>query len=166
MKLIESGAAANYFLGLGEADGVQLTPMKLQKMLVLSYGWHLVVAGAAMLNEYIEAWRWVCPGGRKATGVIESLRSRGAVVPAWLIIRRSLVQIQLPQLILRLGDEPRSAPHPSGWGLETPEDGRTVLRPSRPTGTLVVGEKRPERFGRPDGAGSKGPWGDYDDGSK
>ena len=52
-------AVANYFLELGDANGVKISPLKLQKMVYLSHGWYLALAEAPLVDdESAEAWRY------------------------------------------------------------------------------------------------------------
>jgi len=53
-----SKAVANYFLDLAEGEGNHLSPMKLQKLVYFAHGWHLAIAGAPLVHEQIEAWKW------------------------------------------------------------------------------------------------------------
>ena len=38
------GAVANYFLEAGERDGVPITPLKLQKLVCIAYGFYLAAS--------------------------------------------------------------------------------------------------------------------------
>ena len=51
---------ANFFLGLAQKEQVELTPLKLQKLLYFAHGWHLVLDsdGDPLLDEDIEAWKY------------------------------------------------------------------------------------------------------------
>lgn len=51
---------ANYFFELGQKEKIEITPLKLQKLLYFAHGWHLVLdsEGTPLLNESIEAWRY------------------------------------------------------------------------------------------------------------
>jgi len=51
-------AVANYFLDLGDQDGVPLSPMKLQKLLYYAHGWYLALMDKPLLDESVEAWPW------------------------------------------------------------------------------------------------------------
>jgi uncharacterized phage-associated protein len=49
---------ANEFLELARRDGVQLTPMQVQKLVYFAYGWYLAITGERLLNERVQAWQW------------------------------------------------------------------------------------------------------------
>ena len=49
-------AVANYLLELGERDDVDITPMKMQKLVYYAHGWHLGITGEPLINEQIECW--------------------------------------------------------------------------------------------------------------
>lgn len=50
-------AIANYFLDRADAEGVQITPLKLVKMVYIAYGWFLALTNERPFNEPIEAWQ-------------------------------------------------------------------------------------------------------------
>ena len=49
-------AVANYFLSAGERDRIPVTHLKLQKLVSIAYGFHLVAANKPLFMERIEAW--------------------------------------------------------------------------------------------------------------
>lgn len=50
---------ANYFLKLGQAEGIEITPMKLIKLTYIAHGWHLgFYEGQPLLNEQVYAWKY------------------------------------------------------------------------------------------------------------
>lgn len=51
-------AVANYFLKIAKNKGDSLTPMKLQKLLFFSHGWHLALFNKPLINEAVEAWKF------------------------------------------------------------------------------------------------------------
>lgn len=52
-------AVANYFVEKSLADGGELTPMKLVKLVYISHGWHLALTGGKpLLLEAVEAWKY------------------------------------------------------------------------------------------------------------
>ncbi len=55
---ISAKAVANYFLDLGKRDGIAITPLKIQKLVYISHGWHLALTDGKPLvcDEYAEAW--------------------------------------------------------------------------------------------------------------
>ncbi|MHB1035361.1 MAG: Panacea domain-containing protein [Pirellulales bacterium] len=51
-------AVANFFLELAKESEVQLSPMKLQKLVFFAHGWHLAILGTPLINEQVEAWEF------------------------------------------------------------------------------------------------------------
>jgi uncharacterized phage-associated protein len=51
-------AVANEFLEISKAEGVSLSPMKLQKLVYFAHGWCLVLTGKPLIRERIEAWQY------------------------------------------------------------------------------------------------------------
>ena len=51
-------AVANSLLYTTESDGETLDPMKLQKLVYFSHGWHLAYERGALSAEHAQAWRW------------------------------------------------------------------------------------------------------------
>lgn len=51
-------AVANYFLDRAEAEGKHLDLQKLLKLLYIAHGWHLAIAGEALLSRAVEAWEY------------------------------------------------------------------------------------------------------------
>ncbi len=51
-------AVANNFLEIAEASDEHLTPMKLQKLVFFSHGWHLGFNHGPLSTEEAEAWEW------------------------------------------------------------------------------------------------------------
>jgi len=49
---------ANEFLRRGKRDGIDVDPLKLQKLVYLAHGWHLAFLGTPLIREAIEAWRY------------------------------------------------------------------------------------------------------------
>ena len=49
-------AVANYFLKRGRREGVELDPLKLQKLIFFAHGWHLAIRKQPLVNERAEAW--------------------------------------------------------------------------------------------------------------
>jgi uncharacterized phage-associated protein len=52
----EANAIANYFLDRAASEGKSLDQMKLQKLVYLANGWHLVFKNKPLLDEQVEAW--------------------------------------------------------------------------------------------------------------
>jgi uncharacterized phage-associated protein len=53
-----ASTVANYFLDLAEAEGKQLSPMQLQKLVYFAHGWYLALTGQLLVNEHVEAWKF------------------------------------------------------------------------------------------------------------
>ena len=66
-------AVANYLLGLGQRDGVPLSPMKMIKLVYLAHGWHLALLDEPLINEQIEAW----PYGPVISSLYHELKGYG-----------------------------------------------------------------------------------------
>lgn len=49
-------AVANLLLGIAQARGLSISPMKLQKLIYYAHGWHLALAQSPLIDEPIEAW--------------------------------------------------------------------------------------------------------------
>src|SRR5258708_38699103 len=57
-------AVANQFLELAKHDGIQIDPMKLQKLVYLAHGWYYAIFNHPLIYDPIEAWDFgpVIPG--------------------------------------------------------------------------------------------------------
>lgn len=53
-----AGQVANYFIDRGQAEGVIVDPLKIQKLVYLSHGWHLAFVKTPLISETIEAWKY------------------------------------------------------------------------------------------------------------
>lgn len=53
-------AIANHFLDFGRTRGSKISPLKIQKLVYISHGWHLALSGGKPLvsDEYVEAWQY------------------------------------------------------------------------------------------------------------
>jgi len=51
-------AVANYFIKKGLADGKEVSPMKLQKLVYFAHGWHLALYDEPLIDEAIQAWQY------------------------------------------------------------------------------------------------------------
>lgn len=52
-----AGEVANYILDLADRDRVAVTPMKLQKLVYITYGWALALFHLQLFQEKIQAWK-------------------------------------------------------------------------------------------------------------
>lgn len=55
---LDANIVANEFLSRGQRDGVSIQPMKLQKLLYLAHGWHLLFLNEGLISQSIEAWKF------------------------------------------------------------------------------------------------------------
>lgn len=55
---LDVNAVANSILQKGERDSVPLDPMKLQKLVYLAHGWHLLFLRNPLVAQDIEAWTY------------------------------------------------------------------------------------------------------------
>ncbi len=53
-----SKAIANYLLDRGFSENVPVSPMKLQKLVYFSHGWHLGITDLPLIDEQVEAWKY------------------------------------------------------------------------------------------------------------
>lgn len=51
-------SVANYFLELANAQGLHISPMKLQKLVYYAHGWYAGYTGKPLINEAVEAWQY------------------------------------------------------------------------------------------------------------
>ena len=53
-------AIANFFIKAAKSKGGSISPLKAQKLVYLSHGWHLALTGGEPLikDEYAEAWKY------------------------------------------------------------------------------------------------------------
>jgi uncharacterized phage-associated protein len=49
---------ANYFIKLGQRDGIEITPMKLIKLCYLAHGWYLGLKNEQLIDEAVFAWKY------------------------------------------------------------------------------------------------------------
>jgi len=55
-KTYISLAVANFFVQQSLKTGIQLTPMKLLKLVYIAHGWSLALFGKPLISEAVEAW--------------------------------------------------------------------------------------------------------------
>ena len=53
-----AAVVANELLRLGREEGILISPMKLQKLVYLTHGWHLAFLNKPLIGETIEAWQY------------------------------------------------------------------------------------------------------------
>jgi len=53
-----SEAVANYFIQRSFNTGVELTPMKLIKLVYIAHGWHLGYFSQNLINDAVQAWKY------------------------------------------------------------------------------------------------------------
>lgn len=51
-------AIANYFIDRALIEEKPLSPMKVQKLVYYSHGWHIAIQGKPLINEQVEAWKF------------------------------------------------------------------------------------------------------------
>lgn len=52
-------AVANFFLHIGRTRKAKISPLKIQKLVYVSHGWHLALGDEALVvDEYVEAWQY------------------------------------------------------------------------------------------------------------
>lgn len=49
---------ANYFIKKARETGMEMTPMKLIKMVYIANGWYLALKGEPLIDEKAEAWKY------------------------------------------------------------------------------------------------------------
>lgn len=54
----KSDAIANFFIAHDGAAEAKLTPMKLQKLVYFSHGWHLATTDLPLIEEPVQAWQY------------------------------------------------------------------------------------------------------------
>jgi uncharacterized phage-associated protein len=51
-------SVANALIEIAAANGQQLDPMKLQKLVYIAHGWHLALADEPLIDSAVEAWKY------------------------------------------------------------------------------------------------------------
>ena len=51
-------AVANTLLDLADERKMEITPLKLLKLVYFAHGWHLALADAGLIKERVEAWKF------------------------------------------------------------------------------------------------------------
>lgn len=57
MKTYKPSHIANYFLKRAESQGIEITLLKLLKLVYIGYGWVLALTGRKLFDEDIQAWQ-------------------------------------------------------------------------------------------------------------
>lgn len=57
-KYYDPIAVANFFIDKALSEGVDLTPMKLLKLVYIAHGWNMAVNEAPLINEAVIAWKY------------------------------------------------------------------------------------------------------------
>ena len=55
---IPTVSVANYFIGKGIESGIEVTPMKLIKLVYVAHGWYLGNYQKPLIGEASEAWKY------------------------------------------------------------------------------------------------------------
>jgi uncharacterized phage-associated protein len=58
MKRYSAKAVANEFLRIAQSEGVDIAPMKIQKLVYFAAGWALGLSGKPLIHENIQAWKY------------------------------------------------------------------------------------------------------------
>ena len=56
--MYDSRRVANYFINKGLDEGVDLTPMKVIKLVYISHGWYLAYRKKSLISDSIQAWKY------------------------------------------------------------------------------------------------------------
>lgn len=51
-------AVANFFISKSFDTGIEVTPMKVLKLVYISHGWNLGLTSEPLINEAIQAWKY------------------------------------------------------------------------------------------------------------
>ena len=65
---------ANFFIRRADKENIELTPMKLLKLVYIAHGWYLGFNDNKLINEPVEAWRY----GPVITSLYYKLKSFGS----------------------------------------------------------------------------------------
>ena len=91
---------ANNVLEIAEANGAQLSPMKLQKLVYFGHAWHLGLDHGALSSEAAEAWQW----GPVFPSLYHAVKTWGSgpiIEPITQIVLKSPMVAGLPRRRLR-----------------------------------------------------------------
>jgi len=56
--MVSAIAVANFFIQKSFETGIEVTPMKLLKLVYIAHGWSLGLWGTPLINEPVEAWTY------------------------------------------------------------------------------------------------------------
>jgi uncharacterized phage-associated protein len=56
--MADARLVANRLLELANADGRELTPMQILKLVYIAHGWNLALHGRALIDQPVEAWQY------------------------------------------------------------------------------------------------------------
>ena len=65
----------NHILRIANRDKIDLTPLKMQKMLFVLHGWYFAITGQKLVDEAFEAWEY----GPVVADVYNKLRAFGSL---------------------------------------------------------------------------------------
>lgn len=51
-------SVAGYFLRKAGEEGIDVTPLKLMKIVYIAHGWHLALTGRPLIDEQVRAWQY------------------------------------------------------------------------------------------------------------
>ena len=51
-------AVANFFIGKSFDTGIEVTPMKVLKLVYIAHGWNLGLGRGPLINEAVQAWKY------------------------------------------------------------------------------------------------------------
>lgn len=56
--MYKADTIAKFFIHLAERDMIEITHMKLQKLVYFAHGWYLALADEPLIEEFFEAWKY------------------------------------------------------------------------------------------------------------
>lgn len=90
-------AVANYFVNKANEEGVELTPMKLIKLVYIAHGWHLAIKNDPLIDEGVQAWKY----GPVVVSVYDSFKEYGKKLinrPAYIFTFSPQVEYFAPNI--------------------------------------------------------------------
>ena len=58
MEMYSPVTIANYFIKKSIEEGVEMTPMKVLKLVYIAHGWHLGLFDEELISEQVQAWKY------------------------------------------------------------------------------------------------------------